>query len=188
MIKQKTLLIISLCVIVGSCSLKRSTKQEFTYVLLEEYHYQEANIQPGTEVELLAFSGGKKESEGSVLYYQFIVLEKGTKDTLRILTPFISVDREAGVEIKTYATPLQYDPTKGITSAFYEPMDSSSNLLLQLENLVKDGEVDKSVDVQSLMGHVDKKQLVVINESLTEFSNPGYRTAIGILNFKEIPW
>lgn len=188
MIKQKILLIIILCVVVSSCSYKSSTRQEFTYVLLEEYQYQEANIQPGTEVELLAFSGGKKESEGNVLYYQFIVLEKGTKDTFRILTPFISVDMEAGVESKTYATPLQYDPAKGITSAFYEPMDSSSNLLLQLETLVKDGEVDKSVDVQSLMGRVDKRQVVVINKSLAEFSNPGYRTAIGILNFKVIPW
>jgi hypothetical protein len=160
----------------------------YDYVPLEEYKYSKANIQAETEVELLAFSGGKESGEKSVYYYQFMVRDKSTGDTLRILTPLISVDQSAGVDNKTYTTPLQYDVAKGITNAFYEPMDSSQNLLLQTESLDKLGKNDSSVNIEALMSKIDKPQFVVVNKSMDVFENPNYRTAIGVLNFKKIPW
>jgi hypothetical protein len=162
--------------------------QTYQYLPLEEYKYSQASIQPGTEVELLAFSGGKEGDENSVFYYQFLVVDKTAGDTLRILTPLISIDESAGLDNKTYTTPLQYNPNKGVKNAFYELVDSTQNLALQVESLIKDNKNDSSVDINSLMTKVDKKQFVVINKSMPEFENPNYRTAIGVLNFKRIPW
>jgi hypothetical protein len=166
-------------------------KQEFEYVPLEEYTYEKANIQPGTEVELLAFSGGRRNDKEDVYYYQFIVVSKETGDTLRILTPLISIDDLTGTANKTYTTPLQYNPEKGITNAFYEPKDSSQNLLLQTEelaDLAKTNMPDSSLDIGTLMNTLNKNQLVVVNKSIRIFQNPRYPTAIGTLNFKQIPW
>jgi hypothetical protein len=187
--KRKIALSVLLFIEVFSgCNLKSHPEQEYMYIPLEEYKYNAASIQPGTEVELLAFSGGKENDKENIYYYQFIVLNKTNMDTLRILTPLISIDESAGVENKTYTTPLQYDPEKGITNAFFEPKDSSQNLLLQIESLVKDDKKGNSVDVESLMKKVDKKQFVVVNKSMSEFENPHYHTVIGILNFKKMPW
>ena len=171
----------------GSCKLNNRAFQTYEYMPLEQYEYKQAGIQPGTEVELLAFSGGKEGDENSVYYYQFIVLDKANGDTLRILTPLISVE-EPDLPNKTYTTPLLYDPEKGITNAFYERMDSTQNLLLQVEKFTKSGGSLDSVDINSMMKMVDKKQFVVINKSMPEFENPNYRTAIGVLNFKGMPW
>ena len=170
------------------CNSRGRPNQTYEYLPLEEYRYAQASIQPGTEVELLAFSGGKEADEKGLYYYQFIVLDKNKGDTLRILTPLISVDESAGLDNKTFTTPLQYNPEKGVTNAFYEPMDSAQNLALQVDALIKDNKNDSSVDINSLMSKVDKKQFVVINKSMSEFENPNYRTAIGVLNFKKIPW
>jgi hypothetical protein len=178
-----------LFVILSSISCNSSEKyNDFVYIPLEEYKYEQAIIQPGTELELLAFSGGKKEFGEEIYYYQFLVLDKSTGDTLRIMTPLISVDETAGSETKTHTTPFQYDPEKRITTAYYEPMDSSKNLLLNASNLIKNGEVDSTADLSRLMTQIDKKQFVVVNKSMPEFVNPRFRSAIGILNFKEIPW
>jgi hypothetical protein len=178
----------ALIVILDGCDLKGHPSQTYDYLPLEEYRYTPANIQPGTEVQLLAFSGGKEADKKDLYYYQFIVLDRNTGDTLRILAPLISVDKSAGVDDKTFTTPLQYNPEKGITNAFYELMDSTQNLVLQVDALIKDDNNDSSVDINSLMSKVDKKQFVVINKSMSEFENPNYRTAIGVLNFKRIPW
>ena len=162
--------------------------QVYEYVPLKEYKYSEANIQPGAEVQLIAFSGGKPDDKENVYYYQFIVINLSTGDTLRILTPLISIDPSAGVETKTYTTPLQFDPAKGITNAFYEVQDSSQNLFLQTDKMLNGDKVDTSFDVQLLMDHINENQLVVVNKSLSMFENPTYKTAVGILNFKKIPW
>jgi hypothetical protein len=110
-----------------------------------------------------------------------------TGDTLRILTPLISVDESAGLDNKTYTTPLQYNPKKGITNAFYEPIDSAQNLLLKVESVIKHDK-DDSIELNSLMSKVDKRQFVVINKNLSELENAHFRTVIGVLNFKGIPW
>jgi hypothetical protein len=43
-----------------SCKVKGRIDQAYEYLPLEKYKYRKASIQPGTEVELLAFPEGKK--------------------------------------------------------------------------------------------------------------------------------
>jgi len=185
--KKITRLLI-LTTVVHTCFASCKPKQSFLYIPLEKYKYREAKIQPGTELELLAFSGGKKSDEESLYYYQFLVLDMTTKDTLRIFTPLISIDdpEEAGKKIVT--TPLEFDPDKHITTAYYEAKDSITNLMLQAAESFKDYKSGDSIDLNSLMGSINKKQFVVINRSIPEFDDPKYRAVIGVLHFKDQPW
>jgi hypothetical protein len=183
--KITRLLILTSVILTSFASCK--PKQSFLYIPLEKYKYMEAKIQPGRELELLAFSGGKKSDEESLYYYQFLVLDKATKDTLRIFTPIISFESSEGTTDKTYTTPLQYDPGKGITTAFYEPKDSTVNFALQAESL-KNYKSGDAIDLNSLMGSINKKQFVVINRSMPEFDDPHYQAVIGVLHFKDQPW
>jgi hypothetical protein len=188
-IKISLLLLIVAGLIVQCNSLRHRPEQEYVYVPLKDYKYDPASIQPGTEVKLLAFSGGKQtETDGDVYYYQFIVLNESTGDTLRILTPFISVDESAEGKNKTYTKPWQFDPAKGITEAFYELCDSSSKLLLQTNLLIETNRLDTSADFQSLVNNTRLNEFVVVNKSMGIFEDPAYKTAIGILNFKKMPW
>jgi DNA-directed RNA polymerase beta' subunit len=162
--------------------------QKFEHIPLAEYKYNQASIEPGTRMQLLGFSGGKGNDKETIYYYQFIVLNEATGDTLRILSPLISFNDPESDEKKVYTTPLQFDADKGVYQAIYERQDSSQNLILQTEALTKNGALDSSVDFQALADEIKFKQLVVINKTIPMFENPNYQTAIGILHFQEIPW
>jgi hypothetical protein len=171
--------------------LRCRAKQAFEYVLLEQYQFEPATIRPGTEVKLLAFSGGRRNDKLFIYYYQFIVRDKETGDTLRILAPLISIDESTGLENKIYTTPLQYSIEKGITDAFYEPKDSTHNLALQTEEweeLAKTSTGDSAYTLERPLYQITRTQLVVVNKSFPMFENRHYKSAIGILNFKEMPW
>ena len=181
--------IISLVVIlpfIGCTSHSKYYEQDFEYLPLSEYKYTPSDISVGEEVELLAFSGGKESKKGEVNYFQFIVKRTQTGDTVRILLPLISVYDAAGVENKTYMTPLQYDISKGVRYAYYQKEDSGTNLLLQIDKLVMKMS-DTTKEINNLMDHINANQYVVVNKSIDIFSYP-YKTATGILYFKEIPY
>lgn len=204
---KNVIILISCIIVIGLFSSCKSNKlQDFEYIPLAEYEHETNTIAPGTELELLAFSGGKKEEEGTVFYYQFLVLDKTTNDTLRILTPLISVDNDGasgeaskipvirvdntngiGANV-TYTTPMLYDPAKRITTAYFQIKDSSQNLILQTEDLVAKAENPADIDIKKLMDTMDKKELVVVNKDMEEFSSKKYRAVVGILNFKRQPW
>jgi len=163
----------------------------FDYVPLQKYAYSKADILPETKVRLLAFSGGPENDKETVYYYQFIVVEESKNDTFRILTPLISVDKEAGLEADTYGPPLQYDPAKGVTEAIFRPQTDAVNLLLQtdaIEALAKTQNADVMKEIKALEDSIQLKQSVVINRRIDLFTNSNFKTAVGILHFKQMPW
>ena len=163
-------------------------EQDYLYIPLKDYKYSKADISPETELELIAFSGGKPNDKKNIYYYQFIAINVSTGDTLRILTPLISVDESAGVDNLTYTTPLQFEADKGVRNAYFVARDSVQNLFLQAIKLINENKLDTSTIVESLLADIDANELVVVNKSLSLFENTTYKTAIGILNFKKIPW
>lgn len=58
----------------------------FSYLLLNDYNYSQAQLKEGTEVEILSFSDGDACQQNKIFYKQFIVIDKSTNDTLRILS------------------------------------------------------------------------------------------------------
>ena len=161
---------------------------EFKYVPLADLKYKPADITPGTEVEILANLDGPKDNADTVFYYQFIVLNKNNGDTVRILCPEITVDEEAGVEGKTSTTPLLFDMSKGITTAFFELIDSSKSLLLNGENMDKLVSTTDSATINHLLSPSNAIKIVVLDKNDSNDRIFRFKTAVGILNFKKIPW
>ena len=158
------------------------------YQPLEDYQYTPASVTPGSEIELLAFSGGKRSDENNLYYYQFVGIDKSKGDTIKILLPVISIDEDAGVETKTYTTPLQFNPDKGITTAYFEqlPSDTALNLINGTE-ANPGGEISTEKIQDMLDGKSHQKAYVVLNKSIDLFQR-NYKAVIGVLNFKQIPW
>ena len=159
---------------------------DFAIVPLNEFKYEPALIKPGTEVEILASLSGLENSGDTVFYYQFIVINKGSGDTIRILTPEITVEDE-GVN-KTSTSPASFNFSKGVTTATYELIDSTKSLLLNGNNLDKMTANDDSVDITHLLDNKNVKAFVVEDKHASARANTMFKTAIGILNFKKIPW
>ena len=57
---------VALVLLLVHCQSKKESQLE--YKPLSDFKYTPANITPGSEIELLAFSGGK-ESDGNTIYY-----------------------------------------------------------------------------------------------------------------------
>ena len=165
-----------------------SISEEFKYVPLAELRYDPADIAPGTEVEILANLDGPKNTGDTVFYYQFIVLNKANGDTVRILCPVITVDEEAGIEAKTSTTPLLFDISKGITTAVFEFIDSSKSLLLNGENLHRLVNTNDSKTIDHLLNPSNAIKIVVLDKKDSADRIFRFKTAVGILNFKKIPW
>lgn len=85
------------------------TEPDFEYVKLKDFKYTQANINPGEEISLLSYSGGKDCSDKTIYYEQFIGVVKSTGDTVRILTPCQVYDREKAYRIAYF----QGDVTAG---------------------------------------------------------------------------
>lgn len=161
---------------------------DFKYVQLADFKYKVADISPGTEVEILASLDGPKDNGDTVYYYQFIVLNKKSGDTIRILCPEITVDEEAGIDGKTSTTPLLFDMSKGVTTAFYELIDSSKSLLLNGENMQQLVSTNDSAAIEHLLTPSNAVKVVVLDKKDSADRILRFKTAIGVLNFKKIPW
>ncbi len=162
----------------------------YKYVPLKEYIYEEASIKPGAEVEILADMGGRPNNADTVFYYQFIVVNKGTGDTIRILCPQISVEALTNNpdDHKTFTTPRIYNMETGVTTAYYELIDKTKSLLLNVENMDKMVKSTDSADINHIMDPANAKEFVILDKNAPEAVNLRFKTAIGTLNFKKRPW
>ena len=71
-------------------------------------------------MSILAYSGGKS-SKGKKLYYsQFVVVDKSTGDTTRILAAMVSVDSVPGSASEIYIPADEFDGKKGVVDAIFE--------------------------------------------------------------------
>ena len=161
--------------------------QQFVYIPLNDLEIKPTILIAGTEVEILANLGGKPNKGDTVFYYQFIVRNKATNDTIRILCPEITIDPSAGIDHKTSTTPLAYNFSKGITTAYFELIDSSKSILVSGENLDKLTNGDTN-DLKHVLNPANTIHMVVLDKDDTKERILRFRTAIGTLNFKQIPW
>lgn len=179
---------ISFFICTGCSNSSNKHEHSYEYVPLSEYKIDSANIKPDAEVKIIAYSGGEKSEKDNVNYFQFIVVEKQSGDTVRILAPLIGITKEAGVENDTYTTPSQFDVSKGVFDAVFEVKDSIQNMMLNIDVAhMPEGE-DFEAMQKRLTNSVNGKEFVVVNKSIPDFENPAYKTAIGILKFKKTPW
>lgn len=168
-----------------------SADNDFKYLPLKEYTYEPAEIRPGTEINIVAFSGGRENDKDADYYPQFIVINTSNGDTVRILTPLISTDSSAGSTSKTYTSPMQFDGSRGIRSATYETANPHQRMMMRLtsESIFHLPEGAEGIkELNSLIGDtIGKKEYVVINNAAPIFERK-YKTIIGVLNFKDPPW
>lgn len=185
---MRTMFLSFFCIVVlASCHFSNQVEHHYDYVALDDYQHIPTQLENGTPLRLIAFSGGKPSDKEQILYYQFIGVNEVNGDTLRILTPYISVKSDADTS-KTYMTPLQYDGSNQVVDAYFYNMDSNMKFLMQVDIIEKAGNIDTAALAKSMDNtDVDGKQFVVINKSMDLFQR-SYKTAIGTLHFKEIPW
>lgn len=160
------------------------TTPNFDFVPLDDYEYQHTEIATGEVIDLIAFSGGPADDEDNIYYYQFIGIRTSTGDTVKILSPLISVPGETEKE-RIHTTPLQFNADKNITYGTYRPMDSAHVILLEHDRLAKMGEGIVNADPGSFDKITQKQTVVLINEGW--FRNR-YPAAVGIIDFDGVVW
>ena len=174
--------------VLGGCQSKNDRHDELEFKPLKDFAYTPATIAPGTEIELLAISGGKESDEETIYYWQFIGIDKSSGDTVTIISPLISVANSTAPNDKTYTTPLQYDPDKKITTADFYPSDSSQKRAADFGALIPSDGPPSEDQVKKIMeGKTGRKEVIVINKGMDIFQR-NYKAAFGVLNFKQQPW
>ena len=158
------------------------------YVALQDITYQPAEIEAGTKVEILAYLGGRDNVGDTIYYYPFIVINQNTLDTNVIFCPEITIDKEAGVEGKTSASPLLVNLEKGVTTAFFEPLDNLKMLPMSDDNLDKLMANPDSANITAFLNPQDLVHIVVLDKKDLENKMFRFKVAVGKLNFKQIPW
>lgn len=161
----------------------------YEYVPLSQFSIDSNAIAPGSAVRIIAYSGGKDSKKNDINYFQFIVLNKESGDTVRVLTALINTpgDSDKG----TYTTPSMFDGSKGVFDATFEPKNSTQNMVINLSMATREKEGDLQA-IQKIMtdtnNTVTGNEWVVVNKSLQIFGNRNYKTIIGILKFGSVPW
>lgn len=178
---------LALVILFVACSDKR---QIIEYIPYDQYKFEPAEIEPGTAVKLLAYSGGKPSELDGIYYSQFIAVNEATGDTIRLLSTLVSVPGDAATSGKVYSPTHMFDGTKQITDAVFYPQDSSHQMSIQLLAVTKSE--NESSETTKLMEDVIKdkissKEFVVVNKSLEIFDNK-YKTAVAVLHFEQAPW
>ena len=158
------------------------------YVALKDITYQPAQITPGTKVKILAYLGGRKNVGDTVYYYPFVVINQNTLDTMVILCPEITIDKEAGAEGKTSTSPLLINMEKGVTTAIFEPVDTSKIIPWSDDNLHKLETNTDSANLENFLNPQHIIHIVVLDKKDTENRMFRFKMAVGKLNFKKIPW
>jgi hypothetical protein len=178
--------IILTCLVAVICSCNASTNEDqYDYVLLSKFKDDSLQIRSGTPVKLLAFSGGRENNKENVFYYQVIVINQETGDTLDIITPLLKIPNIEGKDGKIYIPPMEFNPGKKIFNATFErKSDSSLNFLLQV--MGDESESNDNSSTVSMYDKMVKPELVAINNTLPIFKN-NYKTVIGILVFDQDP-
>lgn len=155
------------------------------YISMKDCPFSFSSVDSGTQIRIIAFSGGEESTPETTFYDQFIGVTN-TQDTIRILTPLISTGEQ-----NTWTTPTLYNPDKGIETATIQPKDSSFDFAINLyaqskangESPIKTGE-----DYGKLQQKSNANEKIVMAKNISLFESPHYKTVIGALHFDEVPW
>lgn len=164
-------------------------EQSYDYIPLSRFTIDSNAIAAGSAVQIIACSGGKESKKNNINYFQFIVVNKESGDTVRVLSALINVpgDSDKG----TYTSPIMFDGNKGVFEATFEPKDSMQNMMINLYTAA--GEKDSNPEAMNRIitetsNTPPGDEWVVVNKSLPIFENANYKTTIGTLKFSSIPW
>jgi hypothetical protein len=163
-----------------------SFSAHYTQRPLKQFQDSITNIPTGTAINILAYSGGEESKKSDALNYcQFIGIDQATGDTVRILSAAIDVD-DAGAGGGPVLTPsTTYDFDKGIRDAIFRSATENDKLMLRMMPGVQGGETDVKKLNADLNGPVT--ELVMLPDGVPLFARH-YKTAVGILSFKQRPW
>ena len=160
---------------------------------LKDFGYRFDTIGSGSEIKILDFSGGKKSLKNNFYYSQFIGIEKSTGDTVRILASWIRgplpPNAPEGTHLLLNAA-YMFDSTKGVTDAVFTIPDYHDRRLMNFDIMMDDDEQKTdSAEIEKAMSDTatPKNEYVILRDEVPLFKG-NYRTAIGIMNFKQKPW
>ncbi len=165
----------------------RTVTDDFEYVPLESFRYEKAEIEAGTGVRLLAFSGGIKNGNDKVHYSQLLCVTENTGDTIIILSPMVSYNQSDTDSSKIYSPIFTFNPPADMLTASYHPLDSMRlGMLIHAEGYSanKDGTLQE-VEEKLKKGVV--QHMVIVNKKMPEFAGARYPAVVGVLHFKKSP-
>lgn len=178
--KNLALIVLVFLVFAGCAS-----NEGYEYVPLNSFKNDTSLIRNGCPVRLLAFSGGKENDQENVYYYQVLVLNKQSGDTINVLCPSFRIPNIKEPANKLYISPLELNPARKISDATFEHADSSLNFLLQVMGDVS-GDEPETASVTKYTDKMYKHEVVAVNHSLSVF-NQKFKTIVGILAFDTDP-
>lgn len=162
-----------------------SPEQRLEYLPLNIAALSPDTLAENTPLRIIGFSGGRQQRDGKLYYYEFLTVNQEA-DTIRVITPAITVPGTGDSDV-THTSPLQYDSQKNISAAYFRTLDSSAGRILQLLTL-PEGDMLQIEKARPLIEGDIQEKILVSNPSLPSFNQPHYKTVIGVLHFKEIPW
>ncbi len=183
------LLLIVLCVAFVQCKNKKEkvqyVDQDIRVMPMGEYELSPGAIKKGTPVQIIAYSGGRPNTEDEAYYHQFIVVDRNSGDTFRVLSTMLTTS--TGELNRVYSEVAMYDAGKGIVEATYYPVDSS---MKDVMSLVAEGmENDKTMpNLKQMMGDSSKQRFFILTNPNIPALLPKYTTMMGVLDFSEPPW
>lgn len=167
-----------------SCKSKRSSS-EFVLKPLAETGFTMDSLSKGTPLRIIAWSGGLKDTRKMQYLHQFIVIDKNTNDTLRVLARMISV-KSRGEENGIYTPVSTFDPDLGVLDAEYRPLPQQENLMDAVSFKIEEGSTTEEEILKAVSDTVTAQKFVIMN---TEFPfSRNYKTVIGVLYFDTQPW
>jgi len=165
----------------------RSGSTDYKTIPLKEYKYTPAAINSGTEINILGFSGGLTNGNGSIYYSQFVGTEKTTGDTVRILAAWIAVPSENG-GAPTFTSASLYDGQKGVRDASFLIPDENQRMIINMAAGLSGGDDDTAKINKAINDTaVAKNENVILPDEVPLFKG-NYKTAVGVMNFKQQPW
>ena len=155
---------------------------------MNEYKFEPSGIKPGSPVSILAFSGGKGSKDKKLYYSQFIVVDRASGDTTRILAAMISVDSVPGSVSEMFTPAGEFDGKKGILDASFEAPGDNNRMMLNIVANMPAGADAKNLTTTDITDTTGQKEYVLINKNADIFLSRKYKTAKGILRFRDQPW
>lgn len=172
----------------GDSHKKETFTSHYTRQPLKGFQDSLSEMPSGTAVNILGYSGGDVAKKGDELYYsQFIVIDRATGDTVRVLAAAVNFEGggPGGGPVLSPAT--IYDADKGVRDATYRiPTENEMMMIHMLPDMA--GEPDeKKLAADVGEGGANAKEYVLIPDGAPFFARH-YKTVMGILSFKERPW
>lgn len=168
----------------GSAS---SGSTDYKTIPLKEFKYTPAAIGSGTEINILGFSGGLTNGNGSIYYSQFVGTEKATGDTVRILAGWIAVPSENG-GAPTFTSASLYNGKKGVRDATFLIPDENQRMIMNMGAGLSGGDDDTAKINKAINDTaVAKNEYVILPDEVPLFKG-NYKTAVGVMNFTQQPW